>query len=199
MPTSFTLFTKGHPDEQTLKIDRSGLGGYFAHTAVVHEKGVAACTQLVHARTLILDIGTALATCIGMAKSSPSLDTPLSDHLQKLAAFEQQGAPVVSLYLNLAPDQRGRDNYEAFCRKAFADQLRAFKEDAPDHASLVRDFERITAYLTTDVQPSANGLAIFSSAGAGDVLRSGSAGRADRRSLAVHQPRATPVSARTAD
>ena len=102
-----------------------------------------------------------------MAKSSSSLDTLLADHLQKLAAFEPQGAPVVSLYLNLAPDQRGRDNYEAFCRKAFADQLRAFKESATDHASLVRDFERITAYLSTDVQPSANGLAIFSSAGAG--------------------------------
>jgi putative hydrolase of the HAD superfamily len=25
-----TLFTKGHPDEQTLKIDRSGLGGTFS-------------------------------------------------------------------------------------------------------------------------------------------------------------------------
>ena len=24
-----TLFTKGHPEEQRLKVDRSGLGGYF--------------------------------------------------------------------------------------------------------------------------------------------------------------------------
>ena len=29
-----TLFTKGHPEEQQLKIDRSGLGDYFAHTAI---------------------------------------------------------------------------------------------------------------------------------------------------------------------
>ena len=50
-----TLFTKGHPDEQTLKIDRSGLGRFFAHTAVVHEKDVAAYTQLVFARGLIPD------------------------------------------------------------------------------------------------------------------------------------------------
>ena len=35
-----TLFTKGHPDEQKLKIDRSGLAGYFAHTAIVKEKDV---------------------------------------------------------------------------------------------------------------------------------------------------------------
>lgn len=32
------LFTKGHPEEQRGKIQRSGLGGYFRHTAVVREK-----------------------------------------------------------------------------------------------------------------------------------------------------------------
>src|SRR5580658_11045954 len=30
-----TLFTKGHPEEQKLKVDRSGLGCYFTHTAIV--------------------------------------------------------------------------------------------------------------------------------------------------------------------
>ena len=105
-----------------------------------------------------------------MTKSQSSLDTSLGDHLRKLATFEPQDAPVVSLYLNLAPDQRGRDNYEAFCRKAFADQLRAFKENEADHASLARDIERITAYLGNEVNRSANGLAIFSSAGAGDFF-----------------------------
>ena len=105
-----------------------------------------------------------------MTKSSPSLHTPLADHLRNLAAFEPQDAPVVSLYLNLAPDQHGRDNYEAFCRKAFADQLRALKEHPADHASLARDIQRITSYLANEVTPSANGLAIFSSAGAGDYF-----------------------------
>jgi putative hydrolase of the HAD superfamily len=45
-----TLFTKGHPDEQKLKIDRSGLGTYFAHTCIVKEKDVAAYTALVEQR-----------------------------------------------------------------------------------------------------------------------------------------------------
>ncbi len=45
-----TLFTKGHPDEQKLKIDRSGLGGYFAHTAIVKEKDVDAYRALVERR-----------------------------------------------------------------------------------------------------------------------------------------------------
>jgi len=45
-----TLFTKGHPDEQKLKIDRSGLGTYFGHTAIVKEKDVAAYRTLVEER-----------------------------------------------------------------------------------------------------------------------------------------------------
>jgi len=47
-----TLFTKGHPDEQKLKIDRSGLTVYFAHTAIVKEKDVAAYRQLVSQRDI---------------------------------------------------------------------------------------------------------------------------------------------------
>src|ERR1700687_4884528 len=47
-----TLFTKGHPDEQKLKMDRSGLGIYFAHTAIVKEKDCAAYTTLVTKRGL---------------------------------------------------------------------------------------------------------------------------------------------------
>jgi putative hydrolase of the HAD superfamily len=41
------LFTKGHPDEQRLKLDRSGLEQYFHHTAIVKEKDAAAYRKLV--------------------------------------------------------------------------------------------------------------------------------------------------------
>jgi putative hydrolase of the HAD superfamily len=47
-----TLFTKGHPEEQKLKIDRSGLGIYFGHTAIVKEKDVAAYRALAEQRGL---------------------------------------------------------------------------------------------------------------------------------------------------
>jgi putative hydrolase of the HAD superfamily len=40
------LFTKGHPDEQRLKLDRSGLKRYFHHTAIVKEKDAAAYRKL---------------------------------------------------------------------------------------------------------------------------------------------------------
>ena len=45
-----TLFTKGHPDEQRLKIDRSGLAGHFTHTAIVREKDAPAYRALVAER-----------------------------------------------------------------------------------------------------------------------------------------------------
>ena len=45
-----TLFTKGHPEEQKLKIDRSGLGPCFNHTAIVKEKDAAAYRRLVEQR-----------------------------------------------------------------------------------------------------------------------------------------------------
>jgi len=45
-----TLFTKGNPEEQRLKIERSGLGVFFGHTAIVKEKDAAAYRRLVEER-----------------------------------------------------------------------------------------------------------------------------------------------------
>jgi putative hydrolase of the HAD superfamily len=47
-----TLFTKGHPEEQRLKVERSGLGRYFAHTAIVKEKDAPAYQRLAAERSL---------------------------------------------------------------------------------------------------------------------------------------------------
>ena len=41
------LFTKGHPDEQRMKVDSSGLGRHFSHTAIVKEKDSAAYLNLI--------------------------------------------------------------------------------------------------------------------------------------------------------
>lgn len=45
-----TLFTKGHPDEQSLKIDRSGLRPHFAHCEIVKEKNREAYLNLAQQR-----------------------------------------------------------------------------------------------------------------------------------------------------
>lgn len=48
-----TIFTKGHPEEQRMKIDRSGLARYFAHTAIVKEKDAEAYCGIVKQRGLL--------------------------------------------------------------------------------------------------------------------------------------------------
>lgn len=105
-----------------------------------------------------------------MANTSSGLDNSLRAHLAKLAAYPPQDVPVVSLYLNLAPDQHGRDNYDTFVRKAFAERLKGFKEQSAERASLERDIERITRYLEDEVNRAANGLALFASAGGGELF-----------------------------
>jgi putative hydrolase of the HAD superfamily len=47
-----TLFTKGHPDEQKVKVERSGLGRYFNHMAIVKEKDAPAYRKLVQERAM---------------------------------------------------------------------------------------------------------------------------------------------------
>jgi peptide subunit release factor 1 (eRF1) len=90
----------------------------------------------------------------------------MREQLEKLAAFEPQDLPVLSLYLSLAADQHGRDQYDAFIRKAFADRQKAFKENTPERSSFDQDMERIQSYLGDDVNRSANGLALFACHGA---------------------------------
>jgi putative hydrolase of the HAD superfamily len=48
-----TLFTKGHPEEQKLKIDRSGLAVWFGHAAIVKEKDTESYQRLVRERGLV--------------------------------------------------------------------------------------------------------------------------------------------------
>lgn len=45
-----TIFTKGDPEEQRIKIDRSGLAEHFVHAAIVREKNQAAYQVLAEER-----------------------------------------------------------------------------------------------------------------------------------------------------
>ncbi len=50
-----TLFTKGDPEEQRLKIDGSGLAPYFTHAAIVKEKNEPAYRELAGQRGFCLE------------------------------------------------------------------------------------------------------------------------------------------------
>lgn len=91
-----------------------------------------------------------------------SLD-PLID---RLAALEPSGIPVVSLYLDARPDEHGRERATSFVRRELPDRLRSYPRRTPERQSLERDRERIDAYVRDELRPSANGLALFACDGA---------------------------------
>lgn len=86
--------------------------------------------------------------------------------MEILAALEPSPFPFISLYLNLAPNQHGREDHHQFVRKVFNDRAKGFREHSPERDSFDRDAGRIRQYLEDDVDLAWNGLAIFASAGA---------------------------------
>src|SRR4051812_15777858 len=90
----------------------------------------------------------------------------LATQLDGLAAFDSGPYPVISLYLNLQPGEQGRDQFQAFVRNALPERIATYPALGPERESLDKDVEAIRSYLTT-VDPSANGLALFASSGAG--------------------------------
>jgi peptide subunit release factor 1 (eRF1) len=94
----------------------------------------------------------------------PTIDQ-LSAQLDRLASFDSGPFPVVSLYLNMQPDQNGRDHFEPFLRKELPERVRTYPATGPERESLESDAAKIREYVAS-VDPSVNGLAIFACAGA---------------------------------
>ena len=83
-----------------------------------------------------------------------------------MTAYESGPHPVVSLYLNLQPNERGRDQFDAFIRNAFTNVVGTYPSGGPERDSLDEDARRIREYLD-GVDPATNGLAVFACSGAG--------------------------------
>jgi peptide chain release factor subunit 1 len=91
---------------------------------------------------------------------------PLTAQLDRLANVAPGPFPFISLYLNLQPDQHGRDNFDVFLRKELPDRVRTYPAAGPEQRSLDEDAVRIRAFLDRGIEPSVNGLALFACAGA---------------------------------
>jgi peptide chain release factor subunit 1 len=94
----------------------------------------------------------------------PQLDQ-LTAALDRITAFDPGPFPVVSLYLNLQPDQQGRDRFDTFLRKELTERVRTYPASGPERESLDKDAARIESYVS-DLPGSANGLALFACSGA---------------------------------
>ena len=93
----------------------------------------------------------------------------ITEQLDRLARFEPVPYPVVSLYLNTQPNEHGRDQYQTFVRQEFKARSRTYPSGSPERESLDRDLDKISSYLANDLQPSANGVAIFACS-AGEIF-----------------------------
>src|SRR5687768_15563333 len=83
----------------------------------------------------------------------PVLTTALDAVLDRLADFESDSAPVLSLYLDLKPGAQASQTYESFLVDA-----------RKEHPDLEKDFVAVQTYLDTQ-KPSAHAIAVFSSSG----------------------------------
>ena len=105
-----------------------------------------------------------------MAQSGAAESNTLEQIIDRLAAFEPVGLPVVSLYLNAQANENGRQDFERFLRKEFSERARTFKAKTPERESFDKDVERINEYLRDELRPETNGVAIFACAGADDFF-----------------------------
>ncbi|HEX7085595.1 MAG TPA: Vms1/Ankzf1 family peptidyl-tRNA hydrolase [Vicinamibacterales bacterium] len=91
----------------------------------------------------------------------------LDDDLDRLAAWEPAGTPVLSLYLDTRPDDTGRRTFDIFLRNELPKRLETWPASSPERASLDADRERIARHLENGLQPSTKGLALFACSAAG--------------------------------
>jgi peptide chain release factor subunit 1 len=89
----------------------------------------------------------------------------LASTLDRLARMEPVALPLVSLYLNAQPDNRGKDKYDAFVRKELRGRIDSFELRSRERESFEKDVEEIERWLSEEVRPSANGIAIFACSG----------------------------------
>jgi peptide chain release factor subunit 1 len=94
----------------------------------------------------------------------------LDELLDRLASFEPTGFPFVSLYLNAQPDAHGSDNFHAFVRKELSERAKSYPASSAERQSFDIDAGRVMNYIETEVQPQANGLAVFACAAADDFF-----------------------------
>ncbi len=89
----------------------------------------------------------------------------ISDLIKKLGAFEPDGFPFISLYINAEANKTGREDFRVWLKKELKDLGRNSDEDTERTAKFAAAEKRINDYLENEADDSANGIAIFTSVG----------------------------------
>jgi len=86
--------------------------------------------------------------------------------LLKLKDFEPTTLPVLSVYLNMQPDQHGRaPDPQPYLEREFKSLAHTWPAGSPERESFDRDAERILAFIAGGLDHSMSGLAIFACSG----------------------------------
>lgn len=90
----------------------------------------------------------------------------LNKLLEKLTSFEPSGFPVVSVYLNATANEQGRDEFQIWLRNEISQRQNDFEAESAETQSFDKDVERIMEFIEKEIDPSAQGAAIFACSGA---------------------------------
>lgn len=90
----------------------------------------------------------------------------ISNLIETLAALEPDGYPFLSIYINAEPGPNGRDTFPIWLKTELSEQGQRYKDNQTELDRYEKMVERINEFVEKDVDPSANGIAIF--AGVGD-------------------------------
>lgn len=89
--------------------------------------------------------------------------TSLTPLINRLAAFEPNGDPFFTIYLDARANQHGRDQFATQLKKELTERGKDYEEESLERKSFNLVSARIMDFVENDVSTDANGVAIFAS------------------------------------
>ncbi len=89
------------------------------------------------------------------------MSTDIRTTLQELAKMQPGNGDVISIYVNAAPDGRGRRNYEVFLKKKFSEIEKALPPRSPEAVAFSDAVREARRYLSENLRPESKGAAVF--------------------------------------
>jgi hypothetical protein len=136
------------------------------------------------------DARDALLTELRRRTSTPGFHFLSPSHLQRLNDVRSNGAPVVSVFMELTPEMRVSDSWEIVLK----DLRKRALEDNPDHADAVNsELDRVEAALRTSIPRTGRGAAFFASRDLGLFEQLGTAITLPNLVYVGHEPYVRPL------
>jgi len=89
----------------------------------------------------------------------------LTNLIKKLASFEPDGFPFISLYLNTEKNEHGRETFQVWLKKELSARQKAYSDNPFEGEKFEKAAARIQDYLENEEHTAAHGVAIFTSLG----------------------------------